>query len=116
MGKHIKPYISSVKLNEIVHGDLSDLTLKIYLPANTIDIEKFEVNLNNLLRLTTHFYKTKIYKNLIISRVKIDANFFKFTTDYATRLFTELRPNLEKFDTEIKDSKIEDSEIIIYLK
>lgn len=116
MGKHIKSFKTSVKLNEIVHGDLSNITLKIYLSSNDLDLERFEVNLNNLLRLTTHHYKTKIYKNFIISKLKIDANFYKFTTDYATRLFTELRTSLEKFNLKIDNSKIEDSEIIVYLK
>lgn len=116
MGKHIKLFQPSVKLNEIVHGNLSDLTLKIFLPEKEIDLTKFETNLNNLLRLTTHFHNTSVYRKSIFSKLKIDANFYKFTTDFATHFLKELRSILEKFKLKIDSSKIEDSKIIIYLK
>lgn len=116
MGKHIKFFQPSVKLNEIVHGDLNDITLKIFLSEKEIDLIKFETNLNNLLRLTTHFYDTSVYRKQIFSQIKIDANFYKFTTDYATHFIKELRSILEKFKLKIDSSKIEDSKIIIYLK
>lgn len=116
MGKHIKLFQTSDKLNEIVHGDLSDITLKIFLSEKEIDLAKFETNINNILRLTTHFYDTSVYRKTIISQLKIDANFYKFTTDYATHLLKELRSILEKFRLKIDSSKIEDSKITIYLK
>jgi hypothetical protein len=116
MGKHIKLFQPSIKLNEIVHGDLSDLTLKIFLPEKEIDITKLETNLNNILRLTTQFYNTSIFRKSIFSELKIDANFYKFTTDYTTHLLKELRSILEKFKLKIDSSKIEDSNLIIYLK
>jgi hypothetical protein len=116
MDKHIKLFQPSVKLNEIVHGDLSDLTLKIFLPEKEIDLTKFETNLNNIRRLTTQFYSTSVLRKSFFSELKIDANSYKFTTDYTTHLFKELRSILEKFKLKIDSSKIEDSKIIIYLK
>jgi hypothetical protein len=116
MGKHVKLFETYFNIKEVVHGDLSDIKLKIHVPKTEIDFDKFETKLNNVLRLTTQYYKTKCYKNMFICNIKIDANSYRFSTDFFNHMLNELKIHLDFFKLEVDKSDVVDSEINLYLK
>lgn len=116
MGKHIQLYKPTLQLNEVVHGDLNDLNIKIYLPKKDFELESFETQVNKLLKRTTQFHKTKVYKNLIMSTLQLDASLYKFTTDYVTAFIKDFKTICESLKLKIDNYKIEEKEFIIFLK
>jgi hypothetical protein len=116
MGKHIKSYMPIFHLNEIVHGDLNNLNLKIYLPKKKLDIEKIETKLNNLLHRTTQYHETNVYKNIIVSSMKLDASTYKFTIDYTDAFIKEFRQLLEPLKLKVDTYNLDNENLIVYLK
>ena len=53
---------------------------------------------------------------MFICNIKIDANSYRFSTDFFNHMLNELKIHLDFFKLEVEKSDVVDSEINLYLK